>query len=139
MKKDTKRVISTKELVFYIIAGFIAFIGLVSIVFGMIGHFMNVPLEENFIKQAEKQIVLNFTWWGLILFAVGALVAIINLLVFANIADRDIEKTVRRQQRLETSTVATEMEIKPAVEEVDISAMVKAPVEEKPAEDKKAE
>ena len=139
MKKETKKQLPIKEIIWYIIAGFIAFGGVTMITFGLIGHFMNVPLEQNFIKQAEKEIVLNFTWWGLILLALGALVAIITLLVFAKVYDRDVEKTIRRQQRLESSTLATEMEIKPAVEEVDISSMVKSPVEEKVVEEKKDE
>ena len=106
----------------------------------MIGHFMPGSVEDNFVKQAEKNIVLNFTWWGLILIGVAAVIAIIVLLVFAKQADRDTEKTIRRQQRLASANVMKDMEIKPAVEEIDVGAMVKPATEEKVEEEpKKAE
>lgn len=134
--KETKK-LPIKELIWYIIAGFIAFGGLIFLVFGLIGHFMPVAVEDNFVKQAEKNIVLNFTWWGLIIIAVAAVLAIIVLLVFAKQADRETEKTIRRQQRLASSKAIDDMEIKPAVEEIPVEAMVKPATEEKPVEEPK--
>ena len=126
MKKPSTKKIHPVEIVFYSIAAVLAFVGLVSLVFGIVGHHLTVPLDDNWIKTAEKSIVLDFRLWGLILIASAALVAVVVLIIFASGADRAYEKTLRRQQRL-NSSITSEMEIKPAVETIEVEAK---PVEE---------
>ena len=129
MKKENKA-ISRKEIAWYIIAGFIAILGVVSIVFGVIGHHMGGDLSSNFIKQAETKTGLGFRAWGIIAVALGAIIAIITLSVFAKEYDRNIEKTIRRQQRV--VNVNTDMEIRPAVQTIEVESMVKPATEETP-------
>ena len=126
MKKPSTKKIHPVEIVFYSIASVLAVVGLVSLVFGIVGHHLTVPLDDNWIKTAEKAIVLDFRLWGLILIASAALVAVVVLMIFASGADRAYEKTLRRQQRL-NSSITSEMEIKPAVETIEVEAK---PVEE---------
>ena len=132
MKKEVRK-ISGKELTWYIIAGVVALLGLTSLIFGIVGHHLSVSLDNNFIKQAEKVIVLDFRTWGVIALAGAMVIALITLLVFAKISDRDIEKTIRRQQRIATSNALNDMEIKPAVETVEVDA---TPVEPSSAPEK---
>ncbi len=117
--------ISKKELVWYIISGVFALAGLVLIVFGIVGHALQVPLQDNWIKQAEKAMNFDFRYFGLILFGAGLVISLIVLSVFSKQVDRDAEKTIRRKQRLNTAAL-NNMEIKPSVVEV-------------PAEDVKSE
>lgn len=146
-KEATKREIKVKELVWYIIAGVLAVLALTSLVFGIVGHYLPGNLDDNFIKQAEKAIVLDFRTWGVIVLAAAAIIATIDLLVFAKSSDREVEKTLRRQQRLANSSALNEMEIKPAVQTVEVEAKPvepapvkeEAPTEEKPAEPVKEE
>lgn len=136
MKKEVRK-ISGKELAWYIVAGVVALLGLTSLIFGIVGHHLSVSLDNNFIKQAEKVIVLDFRTWGVIALAGAMVIALITLLVFAKISDRDIEKTIRRQQRIATSNALNDMEIKPAVETIEVEA-TPAPIA-KPVEEKKEE
>lgn len=99
-------------------------------IFGIIGHHMSGNLEQNFIKQAEKSIVLDFRIWGIILLASGTIVALIALVYFAMRADRNNEKILRRQQRLSASSVEG-LEIKPAVQTIEVDS---TPSEVKPKE-----
>ena len=132
----SKKQIKGKELVWYIVSGVLAVLALTSLVFGIVGHHLPGNLDDNFIKQAEKAIVLDFRTWGVIVLAIAAIIATINLLAFAKSSDREVEKTLRRQQRLANSSALNEMEIKPAVQTVEVES---TPVEEKPAEEKPAE
>ena len=138
MKKTSTRKVKVVELVFYILAGVVALVGLTSTVFGIVGHHLNVPLKDNWIKTAESNIVLDFRIWGIILLASAAVIAVIVLVIFAQGADRQYEKTLRRQQRL-TSSAVSEMEIKPAVQTVDVTPEEVKPAPEAPKEEPKAE
>ncbi len=130
MKKQNTNKIEFKELIWYFIAGVLAFGGVFMMIFGIIGHHMSGNLEQNFIKQAEKNIVLDFRIWGIILLAAGVVIALIALVYFASKADRNNEKILRRQQRLNTS-LTEGMEIKPAVQTIEVDSTL---VENKPQE-----
>ena len=129
MKKTSTRKIKVVELVFYIISGILGLVGITSTVFGIVGHHLSVPRADNWIVTAEDNIVLDFRIWGIILIASAALIAVIILVIFAQGTDRAYEKTLRRQQRLTASQVS-EMEIRPAVQTVDVT-----PVDTKPEEE----
>ena len=129
MKKTSTRKIKVVELIFYILAGVVGLVGLTSTVFGIVGHHLSVPRADNWIVQAEDKIVLDFRIWGIILIGSAALVAVIILMIFAQGADRAYEKTLRRQQRLSGNTLG-DMEIKPAVQTVDVTPVDVTPEEE---------
>lgn len=109
--------ISWKEWTFYAIAILIALFGLSLMITGIVGDNLGVSLENNPIKAAEKDFIatgfaMNFRNLGLVIIALGALVAIITLMVNAKKSDREHEKQLRRQERLssdsdETKTIST--------------------------------
>ena len=109
--------ISWKEWTFYAIAILIALFGLSLTITGIVGDNLGVSLENNPIKTAEKDFIatgfaMNFRNLGLVIIALGALVAIITLMVNAKKSDREHEKQLRRQERLssdsdETKTLST--------------------------------
>jgi hypothetical protein len=101
-----KMKVTTKEFVWYVIAGILVFIGTALIIFDIIGDNIRVSTDDNWILTAQNAVIewskINMDWraWGLIFFLVGALVAVITLSVFAKGADRIVEKEQRRQARL---------------------------------------
>lgn len=117
VKTKKNRRISWKEWTFYAIAILIALFGLSLMITGIIGDNLGVSLENNPIKAAEKDFIatgfaMNFRNLGLVIIALGALVAIITLMVNAKKSDREHEKQLRRQERLssdseETKTLST--------------------------------
>ena len=117
VKTKKNRRISWKEWTFYAIAIVIALFGLSLMITGIVGDNLGVSLENNPIKAAEKDFIatgfaMNFRNLGLVIIALGALVAIITLMVNAKKSDREHEKQLRRQERLssdseETKTLST--------------------------------
>ena len=84
-----------------------------------------MPASNNFIKDFEAKLkVLDLRTWGIIFMALGVVVAIVVLIVNAKKADREVEKKVRREQRLAAQSNMN-IEVKSAVQIV----------EEKPAEE----
>lgn len=122
MKKNE---MSVKEFVWCCIATLIAVFGIILMVFGIIGDHIGGPLSQNFIKNAEANFPLNFRIWGVIFVLIGVAVLVIVLCVFARKADRELERTVRRQQRLASANAEAAVGVKSAVEVVEA---------EKPAE-----
>lgn len=100
-----KTKIKKKEIVWYSIAGFIAFVGLFFLILGIVGENLNVLYSDNWILYSEPLWLSNWSgmgyrYWGLILFLAGSLLAIVCLSVFARETDRDSERASRRAQRL---------------------------------------
>ena len=112
--------ISTKEFIWYAISGLIIVAGLIMIVFGIVGYNMQGSYENNFIKIAEEGMPIGFRYLGLIFLAAGVLLGVCALLFNAKRADRDIEKKIRREQRLAAQSVQ-DIEVKKAVEIVEES------------------
>lgn len=116
--------VSGKEIAWYVIAGILCLFGLTLCVFGIIGHHMNVALDENFIKSAEDSLInaikipFDFRIWGIMFALLGAIVAIIALNFNAKKTDREMEKTIRRQQRLNAG-MNTNIEVKSAVQIIE--------------------
>ena len=98
--------VTKKEFAWYVVSGILVFIGVVLIIFDIIGDNIRVSTADNWILTAQNAVIewskINMDWraWGLIFFLVGALVAVITLSVFAKGADRIVEKEQRRQARL---------------------------------------
>lgn len=98
--------VTKKEFAWYVVAGILVFIGVVLIIFDIIGDNIRVSTADNWILTAQNAVIewskINMDWraWGIIFFLAGALVAVITLSVFAKGADRIVEKEQRRQARL---------------------------------------
>ena len=123
--------ISNKEFAWYLACGLLGVIGLLAIVFGIIGYHMDAPAGTNFITEFEDKINFSLRYIGLIFIAGGVVLALCVLLYNAKKADREVEKKVRREQRLAAQTNKT-IEVKKAVEIVE----EKPTVEVTPAESK---
>ncbi len=98
--------VTKKEFAWYVVSGILVFIGVVLIIFDIIGDNIRVSAADNWILTAQNAVIewskINMDWraWGIIFFLAGALVAVITLSVFAKGADRIVEKEQRRQARL---------------------------------------
>ncbi len=98
--------VTKKEFAWYVVSGILVFIGVVLIIFDIIGDNIRVSTADNWILTAQNAVIewskINMDWraWGIIFFLAGALVAVITLSVFAKGADRIVEKEQRRQARL---------------------------------------
>ena len=118
--------VTTKEFIWYVVCGLIGFLGLISVVFGILGYHM--PSQLNFIEEFETKIKFQLRYLGLILIAVAVVLSIIVLLFNAKKADREVEKKIRREQRIAAQSSKT-IEVKEAVQII----------EEAPAEERKPE
>ena len=129
---------SKKELVGYIISGVIAMFGLVLIVLGIVERNMDVVPSKNFLYQSDLRvqtalgIKLSFWEWGLIFMALGVVIAVIILCIFAKKADREVDRKLRRQARA-ASAIDINSEVKAAVQIIEEPA---PPVEQAKPEEK---
>lgn len=127
MKKEK---LSVSEFVWLAIASVIAIFGIILIVFGLIGHHLNVPLDSNFVKNAENSLIeaihipFNFLVWGILFLLAGVALLLVVLTYYARKVDRENERTIRRQQRL-ASAKTDASEVKAAVEVVEEAPTVK--------------
>ena len=110
--------VTTKEFIWYAAAGILAFIGVVAIVFGIIGYHMSASAAYNFVQSFEEKIKIELRFVGLIFIAAGLVLAVIALLFNAKKADREIEKKIRREQRIAAQNSKT-IEVKNAVEVIE--------------------
>lgn len=97
MAKNKKSVF---EIVWYSLTGAVGLWGLTFIVLGIVCSF--IPLDSVLAEANaahESTFGLGFLYWGLIILAIAALLAIIVLLTYAKKVDRDFEKTQRRSAR----------------------------------------
>ena len=88
--------------------------------------------SANFIEAFESKLKLDLRYIGLILVGGGVAILVVVLLFNAKKADREVEKKVRREQRIAAQSNKT-IEVKNAVEVIEVQA------EEPKAEPQKAE
>lgn len=124
--------VTVKEFCWYAACGIIIVFGLICMIFGIVGYHMGGSASMNFITNFEKKLPFGLRYWGIIFMAAGVLVGIIVLLVNAKKADREVEKKIRREQRLAAQSSQT-IEVKQAVE------VIEEPKPEPAAEEPKAE
>ena len=105
--------VTNKEFIWYLACGLIAFLGVVAVVFGILGYHM--PSQLNFVEELEEKMNFELRFLGLILIAGAVVLSIIVLLFNAKKADREIEKKVRREQRIAAQN-SNNIEVKQAVE-----------------------
>ena len=104
-EKSAKKRLRGKELFWYIFSGIIGLLGLIFLVFGIVGDHWQVLYSDNWILQSENVWLKNWShigyrWWGLILLGIAAFISIVSLTLFAREGDRDSERALRRAQRL---------------------------------------
>lgn len=112
------RKVSTKEFIWYLCCAAVAMLGIISIIFGIIGDHLDASFSNNVIKTFEEAKNINLRFVGLIILAVAVIVAICVLLFNAKKSERDIEKKIRREQRIAAQSTQT-FEVKKAVEVVE--------------------
>ena len=110
--------VTTKEFIWYAVCGLIVFLGLVCVIFGIIGYHMSSSSGLNFIEAFEEKIHFELRFLGLILIGGGVALSIVVLLFNAKKADREVEKKVRREQRIAAQSSKT-IEVKNAVEVIE--------------------
>ena len=106
----TPKKLTRKEIGWYVFSGIIGLIGLVFLVFGIVGDHFPGLYADNWIASSENGWLKNWSglgyrYWGIILIAAAAFIAIIALAVFAKEGDRDADRERRRAQRLGASPV----------------------------------
>lgn len=123
--------VSTKEFIWYAGCGLVIVLGLICMIFGIVGDHMSVPASQNFIKTFQEKIPFqSLRLWGVLFLAIGLVVGVIVLLYNAKKADREVEKKIRREQRLAAQS-AMNVEVKNAVEVVEEKPAEPAPEEAK--------
>lgn len=110
--------VTGKEFAWYAACGMIIFLGLLAVVFGIIGYQMSGPSALNFVESLETKIKFELRYLGLILIGVGVAASIVVLLVNAKKADREVEKKIRREQRIAAQSNSS-IEVKNAVEVIE--------------------
>lgn len=115
MKNSKKLKLSVQEIIFYSISVILALWGIVEIILGLIVEFANVRIDEFPLYQAEQAYIslfgMSFTNWGLVLLAIGLVVGVIVLCIYATRHDREVEKTVRREARLNAQRKILDVEV----------------------------
>lgn len=100
----SKLKVSVFELVWYILCGAVALWGVTYITLGIVADALPITAEDNVLAEASEAIRkvfgLGFLHWGMILVAIGAVLATIVLLLNAKKSDREVEKAARRAARL---------------------------------------
>ena len=108
MREKLKK-LTTLEKVIYPICILLMLWGLVYTILGLIADNIQVSSANNYLKQASDSLAsifgLGFFGWGLIIFAIGAVLMTIVLLVNARNTDRDYEKAQRRAARLNRNRI----------------------------------
>ena len=105
MAEKKARKLSGRELAWYIVASAFALLGLIFIVFAIVGDFLPVLAEDNWVTNSEAVWLTSWTpfgyrYWGLILFAIAGVIAALALNYYAREGDKDEERALRRAQRL---------------------------------------
>ena len=74
--------------------------GLTYVVLGLVTKYNNITALTDFDANFKKLFGLNLYFWGLIIIAIGAVAAVVVMLVFAKTFDRASEREQRRSARL---------------------------------------
>ena len=72
--------VTNKEFVWYLVCGLLGFVGLLAIVFGIIGYHMSGSGSTNFIVEFETKIKFELRYIGLIFIAASVVLSICVLL-----------------------------------------------------------
>ena len=130
-KKNRK--VSIFEIVWYLICALVILWGITYVALALINKYNDLKDLDKFATKFKSLFGLELYFWGLIIIAIGAVAAVVVMIIFAKTFDRAADREQRRSARLsglnkkEEKVVA---EQKPEVVEEPAPA-----VEEKPAEE----
>ena len=122
--------VTNKEFIWYLGCGLLVVLGLIAVIFGIIGYHISGPAEQNFIQKFEDSIHFELRFLGLIFIGAGVALSIAVLVFNAKKADREVEKKIRREQRIAAQQSKT-IEVKNAVEIIEEAPKKEEPVEAK--------
>ncbi len=141
MAKKNKKV-SIFEVIWYLICGLVILWGITYVALSLIDKYNDLADLHKFATKFESAFKLSLYFWGLIIIAIGAVAAVVVMIIFAKTFDRAADREQRRSARLsglnkkEDKVVA---EQKPEVVEEKPEEQPKveepAPVEEVPVEE----
>lgn len=142
IKKTNKSKLHGKELAFlileiiwYVLCGLVGLWGLTYIVIGIVAQNLPITAEDGqfleTLAEFKETFKLSMFAWGLIIFAIAAVAAVVVLLARAGKSDREFEKNARRQARLSALLSDEEDEVVDVPVE-DTTAKEETPVEETP-------
>ena len=101
MKKTTRK-IAIFEIVWYAICTLLALWGLTFLVLGIIAR--NYPSFSNdliaFNNATATKTNIDLVFWGIIIIAVGVILATIVLCIYGKTADRNMDRETRRKARI---------------------------------------
>ena len=144
MAKKNKKV-SIFEVIWYLICGLVILWGLTYVVLSVIDKYNDLSDLHKFAANFKSTFKLSLYFWGLIIIAIGAVAAVVVMIIFAKTFDRAADREQRRSARLsglnkkEDKVVA---EQKPEVVEeqpVQEQPQVEEPQEEPQPEEQPAE
>lgn len=111
-EKKTKTKMSPWEIFWIALSGAIALGGLFMIILGIVGDYLPVLADKNWILTGESgfkgAMHMNYRWFGSILLIGAAFISLIYLNYFAKKSDIDEERVLRRQQRLSIISASEE-------------------------------
>ena len=88
------------ELVWYPICAAIMIWGLTYVVLGLVNQFNDFDSLKSFAVDFKNLFKLDLYFWGLIIFAIGVVAAVVVMIFFAKIYDRAADREQRRSARL---------------------------------------
>ncbi len=98
---------STKQIVWFVIGAVLFVTGFVFDVLDIIGRSINVAPSKNSLLLGDAKLKeffgnkpLGFTFWGIVLLLVGAIIISITFSLASKNEDRDKERQARKEQRL---------------------------------------
>jgi len=111
-EKKTKTKMSPWEIFWIALSGTIAVGGLFMIILGIVGDYLPVLADKNWILSGESgfksAMHMNYRWFGSILLIGAAFISLLYLNFFAKKSDIDEERALRRQQRLSIISASEE-------------------------------
>ena len=149
MAKKNKKV-SIFEVIWYLICGLVILWGITYVALSLIDKYNDLADLHKFATKFESTFKLSLYFWGLIIIAIGAVAAVVVMIIFAKTFDRAADREQRRSARLsglnkkEDKVVAEQkpevVEEKPEEQpEVEEPAPEEAPVEEPVQEEPQSE
>ena len=113
--------VSIFEIIWYSLTGAVAIWGIVYIVLGLVAQYYPSTSDNNPLYKVSTEFKgtfgLSFFYWGLIIFGIGILSAVVVLCLTAKKTDREAEKAQRRAARLASTEVN-----KPEVIDAEVEA-----------------
>ncbi len=134
MSKNSTRKIGNWEIFWIVLSGILGIGGLFMLVLGLVGSFLPVLNDENWILLSQASLEaatgLTYVWFGAIVLVLDAIIACIYLNYFAKRSDIDTERAIRRAQRLKIIAESEKVEAE-EIKEAEASSELPPPAEAK--------